>query len=156
MRSSQAVRASASLNVAASDTRTNLLETAWRLIEKRGVANVTLRNIADTANVSRQTVYLHFGNRAGLLIAMTRHRDTTSKPAREMVAAAREPNIRAGFDRFVRCWFLHVVKILPVARAIEATPANSAQRSQEHFPSPRPAPAARSKRPQYPNRAFGS
>ena len=105
---------------APSDTRTNLLKTAWRLIEKKGVADVTLNEIAVAANVSRQAVYLHFGSRPGLLVAMTRHRDATSRPARQMALAARDADIRVGFDRFVRLWFQHVAAILPVARAIEA------------------------------------
>jgi len=50
----------------------------------------------------------------------------TSKPAREMAGAVREASIRAGFERFVRCWFLHVATILPVARAIEAAALSDA------------------------------
>jgi AcrR family transcriptional regulator len=114
------------LTIAPSGTRTNLLKTAWRLIEKRGVDNVTLSDVAAAAKVSRQAVYLHFGNRAGLLIAMTRYRDVNSTHVREMMAAAHKPDIRAGFDRFVRCWFQHVVNILPVARAIEAAALSDA------------------------------
>jgi len=104
----------------APDTRTTLLKTAWRLIEKRGVARVTLGDIADAAGVSRQAIYQHFGSRAGLLIAMTRHRDATSKAAREMMVVARKTNSRAGFGQFIRLWFRHVAAILPVARSIEA------------------------------------
>ena len=112
--------------IAPSDTRTNLLKTAWRLIEKRGVDSVTLSDVAAAAKVSRQAVYLHFGSRAGLFIAMTRYRDANSIHVRKMVAAAQKTDIRAGFDRFVRCWFQHAVNILPVARALEAAALSDA------------------------------
>lgn len=34
-----------------------------------------MEDVADAAGVSRQTVYLHFGSRSGLLIAMAQHMD---------------------------------------------------------------------------------
>ncbi len=38
---------------------------------------MTLEGVADAAGVSRQTVYVHFGSRTGLLIAMVQHMDET-------------------------------------------------------------------------------
>ena len=37
-----------------------------------------MKDIAAAAGVSRQLVYFHYGNRAGLLTAMARHRDEAS------------------------------------------------------------------------------
>jgi AcrR family transcriptional regulator len=102
------------------DTRTTLLETACRLIAKRGVADITLAEIGAAAGVSRQAVYLHFGSRAGLLVAMARHLDATSQAARAMTMAAWEAQSKAGFESFIRLWFEHVIVILPVARAVQA------------------------------------
>ena len=102
------------------DTRTTLLEAASRLIEGRGIADVTLADIASAAGVSRQTVYLHFGNRAGLLAAVARHLDFKSLAVREMPMAVWEAHSKAGFERFIRLWFKHVAAIFPVAHAIEA------------------------------------
>jgi len=101
-------------------TRKTLLQTAWSLVEERGVSGVTLAEIAARAGVSRQAVYLHFGNRAGLLIGMVRHRDATSIKARKMIRVAKGPPCLKTLDRFVRLWFEYVAEILPVARAIEA------------------------------------
>jgi AcrR family transcriptional regulator len=103
-----------------SDTRTALLDTACRLIRKHGVAGVTLAEIGAAAGVSRQAVYLHFGSRAGLLVAMARHLDATSQAARAMTMAAWEAHSKAGFESFIRLWFEHVTVILPVARAVQA------------------------------------
>ena len=62
----------------AADTRERIMETAWDLIRERGIADLTVAEIAAAAGVSRQLVYFHFANRAGLLVAMTRHQDARS------------------------------------------------------------------------------
>ncbi len=106
------------------DTRAKVLHTAWRLIETRGAAAVTLADIADAAGVSRQTIYLLFGSRAGLLIATTRLRDVTSPVVREMSVTARQAKSKHDFERFIQLWFEHVTVIFPIARAIEAAAAS--------------------------------
>jgi len=59
---------------AARSTRDAILDAAVRLLADRG-AGVTLEQVAEEAGVSRQTVYVHFGSRTGLLIAMVQHMD---------------------------------------------------------------------------------
>ena len=49
------------------EARAQILETTWRLIETEGAAAATLVRVARETGVSRQAVYLFFGNRAGLL-----------------------------------------------------------------------------------------
>jgi AcrR family transcriptional regulator len=58
----------------AASTRGVILDAAARLFSEHG-AGTTLEEVADEAGVSRQTVYLHFGSRTGLLIAMVQHID---------------------------------------------------------------------------------
>lgn len=55
-------------------TRDVILDAAARLFAERAVG-VTLEEIAEEAGLSRQTVYVHFGSRTGLLIAMVQHID---------------------------------------------------------------------------------
>ena len=55
-------------------TREAILDSAVRLVTERGAA-VSLEQVAEEAGVSRQTVYVHFGSRTGLLIAMVQHMD---------------------------------------------------------------------------------
>jgi AcrR family transcriptional regulator len=59
---------------AARSTRDAILDAAVRLLADRG-AGVTLEQVVEEAGVSRQTVYVHFGSRTGLLIAMVQHMD---------------------------------------------------------------------------------
>jgi tetracycline repressor-like protein len=81
------------------DTRARILDTAWKLVGERGVEAVTVADVAAAAGVSRQLVYVHFENRAGLLVAMARRHD-------------------------VRSGFAYLPEILPVARALEAAAVN--------------------------------
>jgi AcrR family transcriptional regulator len=108
------------------DTRTMLLRTALRLFEQRGLAAVTLAEIAATAGVSRQAIYLHFGNRAGLLTAIARHLDLTSSVVREIMATVREDHTKAGLEKFIRLWFEHGAVVFPFNRAIEVAAASDA------------------------------
>jgi len=54
------------------ETRNRILRATWELIEERG-SRIRLVDAADRAGVSRQAVYLHFGGRAGLLLALVRY-----------------------------------------------------------------------------------
>jgi AcrR family transcriptional regulator len=50
-------------------TRRRILQATWELLEQQG-AGVRLVDVADWAGVTRQAVYLHFGDRSGLLVAL--------------------------------------------------------------------------------------
>ncbi len=56
------------------ETRQRILAEAWELLE-RGGSGVTLAEIAKGAGVSRQALYLHFGDRSGLFVALVDHVD---------------------------------------------------------------------------------
>ena len=56
-------------------SKTRILDSALALIVRRGGADVTMAAIAKAARVSRQAVYLHFADRADLLVALVRHLD---------------------------------------------------------------------------------
>lgn len=58
-----------------SDTRTCLLDAARGLLEEGGPHGVGMEEIAQAAGVSRQSVYLHFGSKTGLLLALVAHVD---------------------------------------------------------------------------------
>lgn len=57
------------------ETRATILDATWKLIINSRTTSFSLSDVAKAAGVSRQTVYLHFGNRAGLLLALTAHVD---------------------------------------------------------------------------------
>ncbi|MEO8337715.1 MAG: TetR/AcrR family transcriptional regulator [bacterium] len=51
-------------------TRAALFDAGLALIERHGVAYATLARVGAAAGVSRQSVYLHFGSRAGFLLGL--------------------------------------------------------------------------------------
>ena len=66
-------------------THTRLLDAAWQEADEHGIERLTLAGVGARAGVSRQAVYLHFGNRATLLVEMAARYDRTSgftQPAR--------------------------------------------------------------------------
>jgi AcrR family transcriptional regulator len=100
-------------------TRTRILDTAWRLARERGLAAVTVAQIAAAAGVSRQLIYVHFSSRAGLLVAMTRHQDARTG-FRTRAWATRELEPVAALEALVRAWLDYVPEILAVAQELEA------------------------------------
>jgi AcrR family transcriptional regulator len=101
------------------ETRARILSAAWSRVRDEGVAAVTVKDVAADADVSRQLVYFHYRNRAGLLTAMARHHDRTSGFDRRLSASRELPPAEA-FEAVVRAWLDYLPELLPVARALEA------------------------------------
>ena len=57
------------------NSKSAILNAAIALITAKGGADVSMSEIAKAARVSRQAVYLHFADRAELLVSMARHLD---------------------------------------------------------------------------------
>ena len=111
------------MTVTRGDTRARILDTAWGLVQERGIDAVTVADIAAATGVSRQLLYVHFENRAGLLRAMARRQDARSGFAGRAAEAGSLPPVEA-LERLLRLWFAYLPEILPVARALEAAAIN--------------------------------
>ena len=70
--------------MSSSNSKILILEAALALISKRGGADVTMAEIAKAAKVSRQAVYLHFTDRADLLVNLIRYTDQKRGLEREI------------------------------------------------------------------------
>jgi AcrR family transcriptional regulator len=106
------------------ETRARILEGAWQLVRERGTPAVRMTDVAQAAGVSRQLVYVHFQDRAGLLVAMARHHDARSGFAARVAEAHGLPP-RRSLETLLREWCAYVPEILPVARALEAVDAEA-------------------------------
>jgi AcrR family transcriptional regulator len=106
--------------MARDETRERILKHGARLIQSDGVAAVRIADVADGAGVSRQSVYLHFANRAGLLTEIARHIDLTSPQAQLIRAAMTVEPVDAALSTFVRAYFSYLPTVLPVISALEA------------------------------------
>jgi len=100
-------------------TRERILDAAWARVRDGGAGAASVKAIAADAGVSRQLVYFHYRNRAGLLLAMARHRDRTSGFAGRVLAAEQLPPVQA-LEALLRGWCDYLPELTPVARALEA------------------------------------
>jgi AcrR family transcriptional regulator len=102
------------------DTRTAILSAARRLLEKRGYFGVGLDWIARAAGVSRQAVYLHFGSKAGLLLALVDWIDQTGQLP-ELTRRVEEATTGSeALDRFIELHAAYVPEVLGVATVLES------------------------------------
>ena len=100
-------------------TRARILEAAWDRVRDQGASAIDVKAIAAAAGVSRQLVYFHFENRAGLLTAMARHHDHASGFRRRVAETRSLPPVE-GLEAMLRDWCTYVHELMPVARALEA------------------------------------
>jgi AcrR family transcriptional regulator len=101
------------------ETRTRILDATWELIAEQG-ARIKLADVAAHASVSRQAIYLHFADRAGLLVALVNHIDESldlGASLAQVHAAPDGANLLEAAMRLNTTFWAHV---LPVAQVLEA------------------------------------
>lgn len=101
------------------NTKTRILDVTWRLLESGNTA-IRMADIAKEAGVSRQAIYLHFPNRAELLVATTRHIDTVKNIDQRL---ARSRSASTGIERlqaFVEAWSGYIPEIHGISVALRA------------------------------------
>ena len=116
------------------ETRTRILEAALRLLEAQRGQPVRMGDIARSAGISRQAVYLHFASRTELLVATTQYVDESLDLERRL---ARSRAASSGVERleaYIEFWGNYIPKIHAVARALllarETDPAAAAAWSE--------------------------
>lgn len=101
------------------ETGRRILQATWELIEEPG-STVSLSRAADRAGVSRQAVYLHFGDRSGLLVALVDFIDESlgRDELRAEVFGA-ETGVES-LRRWIRAMSWYTAKIDRVTRVLES------------------------------------
>jgi AcrR family transcriptional regulator len=103
-------------------TRTAVLDATWSLMAETKRLDVSLSEIAAAAGVSRQTIYIAFGDRAGLLMAMVQHKDRQSDHVMRLGQVSNAAKVTpADFRRYLEVWFDYLALIYPVAILLDAT-----------------------------------
>ena len=100
------------------DTRTRILDAAWALLEERGIG-VRLVDIAERAGVTRQTLYLHFGDRVSLFVALGDYVDVTFGRDRLRAHVFGAPTAIESLRRWVETMSWYTAKIDAVSRILE-------------------------------------
>jgi AcrR family transcriptional regulator len=97
-------------------TRELVLDAALALFTEEGATDVRLEDIAKRAGVSRQSVYVHFGSRAGLLLALVQHVDATGLLEALMQRIFEAPTSPEALDAIVHLHAEYSPAVYPVAR----------------------------------------
>lgn len=109
-------------------TRHQILSATWELIEE-GDADVRLSDVGARAGVSRRAIYLHFGDRAGLLAALVEFMDEAidvRSLAEPVWSATSSEELLAAVVAF----YTHLnPRVDAVARLLEARPQDAAARA---------------------------
>jgi AcrR family transcriptional regulator len=101
-------------------TRRRICAAALRLILRRRGAVVALADVAQEARVSRQALYLHFANRADLLVAVVRYADDRRGLAGAVSGIDRAPTGVAALRALAAMQARMNPDIWPLARVLEA------------------------------------
>jgi AcrR family transcriptional regulator len=89
-------------------------------MEQRRGQGVRVEDIARAAEVSRQAVYLHFGSRAGLLIATVRYIDESLGLAERLRPVLKRQSGAEILDAYVTFWANYIPDIYGLAKALLA------------------------------------
>ena len=100
------------------ETRTRVLDAAWALLEERGTG-IRIADIAAKAGVSRQAVYLHFGDRTSLFVALGDHIDISFGRDRLRAHVFGAPTGVESLRRWIQTISWYTAKIDPVSRILE-------------------------------------
>ncbi|MCB0995960.1 MAG: TetR/AcrR family transcriptional regulator [Acidimicrobiales bacterium] len=101
-------------------TRARILDATWELVIEQGAA-FKLSDVAARAAVSRQAVYLHFGDRSGLLVGLVQHMDDSLDLGDSLAAVHAAPDGEALLAAAMRLNTTFWRLVLPVAQVLEAS-----------------------------------
>lgn len=102
------------------DTRKKILAAALALIRRRGGADISLGQIARAARLSRQSIYLHFADRADLLIALVRYVDELRGLSEKLHKIDEAPSGIAAMREMVALQASDNPGLWPIARVFDA------------------------------------
>ena len=101
-------------------THERILKSTWRLLEDGGGNAVRMSDIAKAAKISRQALYLHFPNRAELLVATTLYLDEVHDIENKLRISR---SAATGIDRltaWIDLWGNYIPHIYGIAKALMA------------------------------------
>lgn len=100
-------------------TQQQLLKAAREILERQGLASLTMSALATKAGVSRRTVYLHFSSRADILQALFGYLGSAGRLAETLDRVWQAPDSIVA----VQLWAQHIAiahpKIMTVSRSLE-------------------------------------
>jgi AcrR family transcriptional regulator len=101
-------------------TRSRILAATRALLEKAGTTAVRMSDIAKAANISRQALYLHFDNRAELLVATVRYIDEVHDVETRLAPSRSATSGVERLQAWMEAWGGYIPEIHGVATALLA------------------------------------
>ena len=101
------------------DTRTRILDATWSLVAEIG-SRVKLADVAARASVSRQAIYLHFGDRSRLLVELVNYIDASLNLDDRLAEVRAAPNGAALLEAAMRLNTTFFSQVFPIAQVLEA------------------------------------
>jgi AcrR family transcriptional regulator len=110
------------------ETRAAILNATWSLIAEKKRLDIGQAEIAAAAGVSRQTVYLAFGSRAGLLTAMARNKDLQSDHVVRLGKISHSDTVTPeDLQHYIEVWLDYLPLIYPVGILLDAAALTDAE-----------------------------
>jgi AcrR family transcriptional regulator len=103
-----------------SSTRARILDTAREIIEKQGTVP-TMSALARAVGISRQALYLHFPDRAQLMLALVAHVDEKEQLQAGIAAVTQAADAAGAIRAWAHMQAWHNPKIAALARALDET-----------------------------------
>ena len=100
-----------------SETHEKILAAAWKLLEENQGKNVRMTDIANTANLSRQAVYLHFKSRINLMVATVQYGDKVRNASVQVQPWTEAEGIEK-LNAWIKFWGNYIPQIFGVAKAL--------------------------------------
>lgn len=101
------------------NTKTRILDTTWKLLES-GENQVRMSDIAKAVGISRQALYLHYPNRAELLVATTRHVDSVKDVDARLAPSRSATSGRDRLRAYIEAWGSYIPEIHGISVALRA------------------------------------
>jgi len=102
------------------ETRQRILRAALELLESGQGEGVRMSDIAKRAGITRQALYLYFGTRADLLVAITRYLDEIKRTEERLGPSRAAQTGTERLDAFIEAWGGYIPEIYGVAKALLA------------------------------------
>ena len=110
-------------------TKFRILEATRKLLES-GDKNVRMSDIAKAVGISRQALYLHYPNRADLLIATTRHIDVLNKVDERLARSRAAASGVERLDAYIEAWGGYIPMIHGISVALRAMRINDPEAAE--------------------------
>jgi AcrR family transcriptional regulator len=100
-------------------TRRKLLDTARQILEQDGFQALTVTAVAERAQVTRRTVYMHFGSRGQLVQALFDHVAATEGLQESLERVWQAPDAARALDEWAAHLARYHPRLLAVDRAVQ-------------------------------------